>query len=207
MTDDCLRLILQHVCEMKVRRNAKSLHAEVCNIPDAKFSGRPILSGAGFLGVKETIMLRDSVTFFPYADPCLRPMWKSQMPIVSENGQWRKPTKHYDLVLSDPVGDEYSMYDDLRDEDGLDESFNACLGWGWRKEVAYSVRLSRDISVKVTFDVIVVPTSWWIDDCEGDWWTIQMVDAQRALPSKLELDARVSYNGYEVAGWTKKDDN
>ena len=84
--------------------------------------------------------------------------------------------------------------------DDPDSVFLACLGWGKRKRVSYAICLSRAISVRVFVDVLVVPTSWWIDDCEGTWSVVQMRSLQGWSPPL------VCTYGSEVVGWVRKEE-
>ena len=103
------------------------------------------------------------------------------------------------------------MYDDECSLDGQDlESVGdgpwlfPCLGWGSRKRVGYSLCLSRVLSVNVESEVHLVPTSSWVDDCEGTFWVVQLIDAENEVPLPLALSCYGYSNteGYEVVGWT-----
>ena len=94
----------------------------------------------------------------------------------------------------DTVGENY---DEERSIDGGPLLF-PCLGWGCRKRVTYSIRLSRSISASVSFDVVVVPTSWWPDDIEGTYCVIQIWDSNERISNELNLE---SYGYRQVYGY------
>ena len=205
INDDVIRCILEHACNLKVQRNVRPIEARLAiGEQDGKPGeasgdsvteiGARIMTAAGLIHARDTILMRDITRL---KNNGVELIWGSEMVIVKDTGP-------DDLCIVDPHGDEYGAYDEERNEYDV-ESGVTCLSWGSHKRVSYSIRLSHAISVSVTFDVLVVPTSWWVDDCEGTFWVVQILNAHEATPAKLALDS-YGYSrrdGFRVAGWAE----
>ena len=165
------------------------------------------MTANGIIRSKETILL-DAMTFISKLnDAGFGPIWASKMVKKTD-----EETKLDDICIIDSIGDDADVYEGERSEDGQNVDdvplLLPCLQWGRRKRVSYSICLSHAMSVSVAFDVVVVPTSWWADDCEGTFWVIQIVDANTPLPEELEL-SRYGYSmsrGYYVVGWASAEE-
>jgi hypothetical protein len=207
MDEDSLRCILKHTCCINARRHARPLEARLAVGEDSSLievDPNKVICANGIIGSKETILF--DVTLIDDMEIGAYPTLASQMV------KWRQETQNPgDLVFVDTLGDESGLYDDERSLDGQDWKsvgdgpwLFPCLGWGSRKRVRYSLCLSRALSVSIEFDVYSVPTSWWVDDCEGTFWVVQLIDAGYAIPLPLALSS-YGYSktqGYEVVGWT-----
>ena len=201
MNDDVIRCILEHACHKHTRRNVCPIEARLA-VGSSKTVTRldnRLVTGNGIICPKETILF-EAVVCTNSGDG-VRPIRASTM--VKKVDEETKPD---DLCIEDRIGSfESADYADNRNLDGMNHrpTAAACLKWGSSKRVSYSIRLSKAISVSVAFDVVSVPTSLWVDDCEGDWWIIQMIDASKPLPDQLELDnyGYVATRGYEVVGY------
>lgn len=80
-----------------------------------------------------------------------------------------------------------------------------CIEWGVRRRVHFTIALSHAHTVRIPYDVIVVPTCW---DCLYDrFWKkesiLQMSDKAEShvLPEVLTWNVKVSV---ESIGWQKK---
>ena len=157
------------------------------------------MTASGIMHSEETILV-DAITFWRSAPSEVQAIWASQMAVKTN-----KKTESDDLCILDTVGDNANAYDDERSEDGqqLDDEprLFPCLAWGLRKRVSYSIHLSHAMSVSVAFDVVVVPTSWWVDVCQGTYWVIQIVDATQPLPQEGPVSISARSIGFEVVGW------
>lgn len=204
MDTDCLMLILEHACKKRVRNKATRMHATTatgtmdrssispspmgCNVVDIK-DRFAFMQGKGFIGAHNTFLLKDQIRF---VDPS---------PEAGISGAFtediQKPStmcEAYHLAIVDSVGDESGEYDDDRYED--DEELNnipkrlPCIGWGVLETRTYTLALSRDICVSIEIDVVVIPTSWWFEESEGDWTVIQIIEGKRAPDHTLCLDKK-----------------
>lgn len=112
--------------------------------------------------------------------------------------------KYFDLCLQDTVSDYWTE----RAADNEQLSYHPmirirfpCFGWGVRKRLTYTIALSKSVSTRITVDALIVPTSWWVDDCEGTYWVIQMTHAGRIPESITPLIVELGYKE-RVVGWT-----
>jgi len=202
MDDDCLRLVLRYLCGLHVQRNVRTLHAKLGlgeqNDEDemvVKELDTTLVTFDGIVGQKETFLLPETVHHCVH-DRGFRVISTSQL----ENA--RPEATGYQLGFLDSCGDECGEYDSECSEDDQEGRPYTCLGWARKKRVTYSIRLSRAICESVTFDVLVVPTSWWGTCYEGEWWVVQIVDAKKPVPAELNLDT-CGYEvmaGYDVVG-------
>lgn len=196
LTDDCVRLVLHHTCHLRVERYSRKLQGSLATgewnkVFDIK--QRPLISGNGMINIKETTLL--SYTIQPHGG-CVAVR-------TSDLDTANAAAKDFELCLQDTIGDEGGLYDEVRLED--DEVFDRnaglvrfpCLGWGQRRRVTYTIALSRSISTSIAFDALIVPTSWWIDDCEGTYWVVQMTHAGE-IHEELFTSRKM---GCVVVGW------
>ena len=202
MSDDVIRCILEHACQIRVRRNVHPLEARLAIGEWSTVSqfGERIMAANGIIRSRETILL-DGITCSKN-EGGVGPIWASKLVKTID-----EETKPDDLCILEPIGDESGAYDDERFDYGVHMDnvplLLPCLRWGSRKRASYSICLSHTMSVSVAFDVLVVPTSWWVDDCEGTFWVIQIVNACKPLPDALNLRC-CGYSprtGYDVVGW------
>ena len=196
MDDDSLRLVLHHACEQRIERSLnQTIHAMV-GINEYHWDveiftedkDTPIIVGVGAIGREETILVSHE----------LRPRGEVVAVRPAELEKANADANDYDLCLQDTIGGD--AYEDARIADG--EPIDArpvrypCLGWGRRKRLTYTLALSRSVRTTIAFDVMVVPTSWWADDCEGTYWVIQMIH-----PGETRVKAAEPTFGYSVVGW------
>lgn len=205
MSDDVIRYILELVCNMQARRNFHPVEARLATGEDSKVTlhGESIVKADGIIRSKETILLDVVISCRPWYDEHVRPIRASKMAKTVDEG-----TKPGDLCIVDPIGDESGEYCEERIEHG-EEVRLACLGWGVHKQVSYSMRLSHAMSVSVAFDVLVVPTSWWVNDCGtfcGTFWVVQMVNENESSELDLESHGYSRLEGYDVVGWVSEDE-
>ena len=210
--DDCMRGILQHTCCMNARRRTRPLEARLAFGEDSRLvniSPYKVIDANGIIGKKKTILFDVTSTLGggngdTYEEIGGYMTWASQM----VKGTQETPSPG-DLVFVDTIGDE--EYYDERSRAGQDwESVGdgpwlfPCLGWGSHTRVSYSLCLSRALSVRVEFHVHIVPTSWWVDDCEGTFFVVQLIDAEKEvpLPRALSCYGYSKTEGYKVVGWT-----
>lgn len=193
--DDCVQLVLHHACHLRIQGYCRKLHASlatgedvtVCNIEE-----EPIVVCSGIIGTNETMLL--SYEIQPH-----------EMAVVVRTAELDKANaaaKDFELCLQDTVGDDGGEYDDERSEDGEilggGQVRFPCLGWGRRRRLSYTIALSRCMSARIDVDAVVVPTSWWIDDCEGTYWVVQMTYAGE-VPERVNANRRLE--GRQVVGW------
>ena len=198
MNDDVLRRILEYTCDMQARRNVRPLQANLAFGEESTVFDfqEKIMTVNGIIGSEETILVND-VTFTKSEGCDVRPVWASEM--VETVGD----THGADLCVIDLIGDGGGEYDNERTQ--YDHGYSdvpmllPCLKWGWRKRVSYSIRLSHMMSVSVAIDILIVPTSWWVWDCEGMFWVIQILDASKPVPNMMKSD--LYHCGYRVVGW------
>lgn len=189
MSDDTIRCILEYTCSMQARRNVHPLEAVTAHGLDGIVDqfGEKIMTANGIIRSEETILL-DAITC-----PGCYTIWASKMVKTID-----EETKLDDLCFRDPVGYHFAIPDV--------PLHVPCFRWGVRKQMSYSIRLSHAMSVSVAFDVVVVPTSWWVDDCEGEFGVIQIISANEPIPDELELSS-YGYSeviGYELVGWASE---
>ena len=197
--EDIIRCILEHACHIRARRNVHPLEARSAMgewSAVSKLDEDVYMKGNGIIRSGKTILF-DVITCSKN-ESGVGPIWASEMVKTID-----ERTKPGDLCIIDPVGDECDEYEDERCFNGVSRDDEprlfSCLGWGSRKRVSYSIRLSRAISVSVAFDVIEVPTSWLISDCDVTFWVIQILDARNPLPNRIEFNRGLE--GYTLVGW------
>jgi hypothetical protein len=198
LTNDCVQLVLHHTCHLRIERYSKKLHGSLATGEGNKvfdIKQRPLILGNGMMDTNETTLL--SYTIQPHGEGCVAVR-------SSELDKANTAAKDFELCLQDTIGDESGSYDDDRSAD--DEVFDRnagpvrfpCLGWGQRRRLTYTIALSRSISTSIAFDALIVPTSWWIDDCEGTYWVVQMTNAEEIHEELYDVQHA---EGCVVVGW------
>lgn len=217
MNTDCVMLILEHACKKKVRAKADWLHATtgISRYPCSKMGSTFVetaygefMQGEGFIKSERTIVLRDTIqASIINASTFCRSVWTGH--ISKKNAG----ADAYDLALVDGDGAEDMWYEEQRSEDDELERVSGrykrdpCVGWGRREVRFYTIALSHDIRVSVSFDVVVVPTSWWMDDCEGDWFVIQLLSGKSIGDQTISCDKKGysrTHEGVDVIGWQSR---
>lgn len=193
LPDDCVRRVLHHTCHLRIGCYAREVRGSLARGEGNKvfdIDQRPLVSGNGIMGTKETTLL--SYTIEPHQG--------SVAVRTSELDRANTAAEDFELCLQDTIGDDSGGYDDDRSEDyelrhNADPVLFPCFGWGRRRRLTYTIALSRSMSTTIAIDAVIVPTSWWIDDCEGTYWVVQMTDAGE-IPKEL-----YAKHGYEIVGW------
>lgn len=203
--DDCVRLVLHHACHLRIKHNSRTVHGSLAwgSIAERAFRAerrryevfnikkQPLVVCNGMIGRKETILF--SYEIQPHEGV-----------VAVRSSELEKTTStEFELCLQDTIGDDGEEYEDARLKDHemmLPRRFRRfpCLGWGRPRRLTYTIALSRFVSTTVAFDVVVVPTSWWVNDCEGDYWVVQMTEG---FP--LQIDDVHRVEGYSIAGWKR----
>ena len=192
---------------MQARRNLRPLEARLAygKGDTAQNYGSPLIAASGIIGSQETILMSDTVDW-----SCLEtgfqcgiwPIWAAELVETRHD-----KTAPYDLCIRDGLNE----YDEERFEHGHHEDDDPfllpCLAYGLHKRVSYSIRLSHAVSVSLTFDVVVVPTSWWFArdafSSASAFHVIQIADANES-PKSAIVTRDYGYTrrfGYHVVGW------
>lgn len=189
MNDDIIRCILEHACKMQALRNVRPLVARRQFVKGNRIDklNEDLLSANGIMGRKETILVGD-VRFVASGHHEI-PIWASDLDKRID----LRPSSDM-LCLLDVYGNDSFKYDNERARDG--SGGFPCVKWGEKRQKTYSIRLSRAVSMSVVFDVVVIPTSWWFDECDyGYWQVIQVVKdstGHSESPDSLHPDANLS---------------
>jgi hypothetical protein len=217
MNTDCVMLILEHACKKKVHAKADWLHATTgmsrhpCSKMGSTFvetlQDGEFMRGEGFIKSERTIVLRDTIQApIINASTFCSSVWTGH--ISKKNAR----ADAYDLALVDGDGAE-DLYEEQRSEDDERERVSGrykrdpCVGWGRREVRFYTIALSHDIRVSVSFDVVVVPTSWWMDDLEHYWFVIQLLSGKRSSDQTISCDKKGysrTYMGIDMIGWQSR---
>lgn len=201
MDDDCLRLILQHACQRHVASRMQALHvASAGGWDDYWHVEDTIMRCDGWVGHKETAIVPSS---------CVGAAETDGMCVCRADRMVSLSNPEFALCLVDEFGDERGVYDEDRAHDGVhrDEAPDLlpCLGWGVKRTLTYSIQLSKAVRASWSVEVVVVPTSLWIEECEGEWWGVQVLTAacRRHLQIPCSIgDLRCGCTYYPaVAGW------
>ena len=202
LDDDCICLVLEQTCKLQVAALTKvRARTRLVAMGAVSPSEYDLIKCRGHVGPKETTMLPetievdDSSAVAEYSSGILARK-------VSHVLATKRSSADYEFCVVDLFAEEVDTIDD-REGDGVllpgGPTLYPCYGWGSRRRVTYSICLSRAIRASFTLEVVVVPTSWWLEDSEGDWLVIQCYADQHARD--VEVPRALRTYGVDTIGW------
>lgn len=186
---DCLQLVLQHLCRLHVAIKSRPLRASIASVSGntvCEISEDPALLCTGFIGRKQTLLLSFGHGGFIEGSNVVRATDLDH--VVNDE---------YDLCLQMTFDDDCGLLDEHR---FLFNEFvrSPCMGWGCKRQLGFTIALSKALREEVCFDVHVVPNSLWLEEVEGDFAILQMTYADEPPPEQI---VGVEEVFWEVAGW------